>query len=1234
MRPLALLWAFPFVLLACCCLTAHSQPNIVHIFADDLGWGSVGFNGQSLIQTPNLDALAAGGMKFDRAYAATVCGPSRAMLYLGYHNGHTLVDRNGNLSGDAFRADGQTVGDHLQSAGYSTAVFGKWGFGGTNPGGNDLRPNPTVDGPNSVPTAQGFQNFYGYLNHGRAHSYRVDSLWTTTEPFDDNGNGIDEVGEKYASQPATGLGLWLEKTGNNSANFNTNYTADLVRQKSLQYIEQQANSGQPFYMQYASTIPHFDIDSIRNFPGWFDAYGNANVPGSDSWTNDQKSYAAMITLLDLAVGEIVAKLRDPDGDGDQSDSIIEDTLIMFSSDNGATAEDSSPINFFNASGGKRGGKRDLWDGGINVPTLAYWEGTIAGGQTSNRYTDLADFMPTALELAGVEARVGIDGVSLAHELTGQGIDRKRDYIVHEHHGGDGPDSDGRDPRWAIIRDEIKLIKFSNGDLELYDLATDFDENSPLSFGNPANAALRDELQAIALAEGVEQGDSYTVEFQDWTGSVNDDLTDAGNWTGTATSIATPDTRWSAVINNTSATESELSTDVSTSFLGLEVRGDGARQTVRSNRHTTLTGRNEMRISGGGRINLDDATLSTVRWVDIKQGGELTGHGQVDGDTYNWGKISPGLPADMSQPSDPPEPPGIPDGVDTGVVAAIEFDFTGIQDDAPLTQTSQLNQYLQLTGGLDFGPGVSPRNAADAGNEFNIQGFQSGNTVSSAINADDYLTYTVEPVFGIEMLVDELNFTYWRNGDNAARQFGILTSIDGFSAGQELATSIVHGISDTATYVLTGQYTGGQWVQEPVEVRFYGWNANTNNGNTHVNQVDMTASFRTISAQQAITFDFAGQGDGQDEAPLVATSELNESLQLVSGLDLGTGLSFKGASEGTDNGNEFNVKDWSVGTTLADAIAADDYLTYTVQPIAGIEMDVREVSFELWRNGENAADSYAIMTSLDGFTAGNELGQLGPVVKNDGSSADPSDLIGFDARTDFTVDTGGGVWTSDPVEVRLYGWGANQPAGNTHITGAAMTGFFRTNGGPSVALNPTGELTLKGDFFHVESGMIEMELGGDSLADPLDPEYDRLIVTGAAEIAGALTVSLVDGFLPTADDVFDLFDFASVTGTFESINLPSLTGGLVWDTSELLVDGTLAVVATGDFNDDGEINGLDFLAWQRGETPNPFSQSDLSLWESGYGTSSSVANAAVPEPSSVVILLATGLLLSSSRYRKR
>ena len=168
-------------------------------------------------------------------------------------------------------------------------------------------------------------------------------------------------------------------------------------------------------MQVDYTIPHWDIDSIVNAPGGYGDYAS-----NAGWTSQQKAYAAMITRMDASIGSLMARLDDPNGDGNHSDSILNNTLVMFTSDNGPSTEDNSPIDFFNANGPFRGGKFELYEGGIHMPAVAYWKGTIAPGTQSSYRTDLTDFMATAADLAGVEAPVGIDGTSLAPDPHGRG----------------------------------------------------------------------------------------------------------------------------------------------------------------------------------------------------------------------------------------------------------------------------------------------------------------------------------------------------------------------------------------------------------------------------------------------------------------------------------------------------------------------------------------------------------------------------------------------------------------------------------------------------------------------------------------------------------------------------------------------------------------------------------------------------------------------------------------------
>ena len=264
------------------------------------------------------------------------------------------------------------------------------------------------------------------------------------------------------------------------------YTHDLFAAKSEQYITAHAGGANPFYMQVDYTIPHFDIDGVAGVPGGFGIY--ASKPG---WTDQQKAYAAMITRMDASIGSLMARLADPNGDGNNADSILNNTLVMFTSDNGPSTEDNAPIDFFNANGVFRGGKFELYEGGIHMPAVAYWPGTIAPGSVSNYRTDLADFMATAADLAGVETPVGIDGTSIAPILTGSGRMRQRDYLVFEHQGSRGADPDPRVGRWSVVRqDGMKLIRYDNETSELFNLNIDPSESRTAKLGCTCECADR------------------------------------------------------------------------------------------------------------------------------------------------------------------------------------------------------------------------------------------------------------------------------------------------------------------------------------------------------------------------------------------------------------------------------------------------------------------------------------------------------------------------------------------------------------------------------------------------------------------------------------------------------------------------------------------------------------------------------------------------------------------------
>ena len=312
---------------------------------------------------------------------------------------------------------------------------------------------------------------------------------------------------------------------------------------------------------------------------------------------------------------------------------------MITSDNGPTVEDDSPIDFFNANGNLRGGKFEVYEGGIHMPALAYWPGHIEPGSTSDYRTDLADFMATAADLAGVDAPVGIDGTSILPTLTGDGHQRQRDYLLFEHQGSHGQDPDPRIGRFAIIRqDGMKLIQYNDESLELFNLNTDPGETSPLSLGNPTNAAIVAELRAEAVAEGALRG---VVQYRSYTGPNGGNVENDSNWDG----VGRPNGDWSATIVNHS-TEPQIAyvnEDVMT--LGVEIRGQNQLQVVDVHAGSTLTGHNEVRIGDHGRVDLSGGVVETSRWVNVRSGGELRGQGTVVGDIYNDGQIVPGRPAD-------------------------------------------------------------------------------------------------------------------------------------------------------------------------------------------------------------------------------------------------------------------------------------------------------------------------------------------------------------------------------------------------------------------------------------------------------------------------------------------------------------------------------------------------------------------------------------------------------------
>ena len=409
------------------------RPNVIFILADDLGYGDLGSYGQAVIQTPRLDRMASEGIRFTQFYAgSTVCAPSRSVLMTGQHMGHTHV--RGNASGSRMHAQSLrdadvTVAEILRGAGYATALYGKWGLGEVGLPGHPLK--------------QGFDTFFGYLNQVHAHNYYPEFLWRGLEKMPLR-NRIERVPRTYGGF----TGGWATERNE--------YSHDVIMREAMDWLEDRGD--QPFFLYLALAIPHANNEGTR-------ATGDgAEVPdhgiyADKDWPDPDKGQAAMISRLDRDVGRLLDKL--------DATGLAENTLVMFSSDNEPHNESNHDLLKFNPSGPLRGIKRDLYEGGIRVPFLAWWPGAIQPGGVSDHIGYFGDLMATAAELAGAPLPPAADSVSFAPTLTGRpGAQDEHEYLYWEFYEG-GSAQAVRMRQWKGVRKPMLT-----GRIELYDVTRD------------------------------------------------------------------------------------------------------------------------------------------------------------------------------------------------------------------------------------------------------------------------------------------------------------------------------------------------------------------------------------------------------------------------------------------------------------------------------------------------------------------------------------------------------------------------------------------------------------------------------------------------------------------------------------------------------------------------------------------------------------------------------------------
>jgi arylsulfatase A-like enzyme len=442
-----------------------ARPNIVFILSDDLGWGDLGCYGQKQILTPNIDRLAAEGMRFTNAYAGnSVCAPSRSCLMQGLHPGHARVRGNayrGYREG-LFKND-VTVAEVLHQAGYATGLFGKWGLGLSGQ-------------PDAVPTQQGFDEFFGYLNQRKAHSYYPAYLWNDTAKVD----FPKHAGHDHKLQSLYDDQGRVRPNGIDNPN-DAQYSFDLIHAKSLDFIRRHAKSqtratrrgdaqrrGKPFFLYLAPTIPHGPLIVPELGP-----YKD------EDWSIGAKEWAGMVTRLDAAVGDVLALLEKLDLD--------DNTLILFAADNGHCNDgydrDKSVTTIsdhFNNYGPSRGLKGESYDGAFRVPAVARWPGRIEAGQVSDHHWAFWDFLPTAAEVAGIPVAdlPPTDGVSILPTLIGEPAAQKQHEYLYWEYGGSQ----------AIRVGRYFAHRTKGGAVELYDLETDPQQRNNLAPTKPALAA--------------------------------------------------------------------------------------------------------------------------------------------------------------------------------------------------------------------------------------------------------------------------------------------------------------------------------------------------------------------------------------------------------------------------------------------------------------------------------------------------------------------------------------------------------------------------------------------------------------------------------------------------------------------------------------------------------------------------------------------------------------------------
>lgn len=460
---------FFFLLLCSTRLLAQQRPNIIYIYADDLGYGELGSYGQQKIQTPNLDKLAAGGMRFTQHYTgAPVCAPARCMLMTGKHSGHSYVRGNYEFGQHDDASEGgqmplhegsMTVAKMMKQAGYTTGAIGKWGLGMANSSGD--------------PNKQGFDYFYGYLDQKQAHNLYPTHLW-------ENGKW-----DTLRNRPYTGHQRIPEHSADSvfDSFIGKDYALTKMGDKTMEFLKK--NKTKPFFLYLPYTSPHLALqappEAVNEYIGRFPDKPYYGQKGYTPTKYPLATYAAMITFLDKQVGRVMDMVKEL--------GLESNTIIMFSSDNGPTFDVGGvDATFFNSASGMRGLKQDLYEGGIREPFIVRWPGKVKAGSVSDHISAQFDLMATLADIIRVNSPP-TDGISFLPALTGK-PQQPHEYLYFEF-----PEKSGqvaiRMGQWKGVKSNLKANP--NAPWEVYNLSNDPAESRDQAGNQPALAKRFEEI---------------------------------------------------------------------------------------------------------------------------------------------------------------------------------------------------------------------------------------------------------------------------------------------------------------------------------------------------------------------------------------------------------------------------------------------------------------------------------------------------------------------------------------------------------------------------------------------------------------------------------------------------------------------------------------------------------------------------------------------------------------------